>query len=127
MENLATLLWRKRRLLQAETAEIEKAQFLSFDLALQSKIDELEYAQLKVDPDGKLGHSNPLNVLRNAITILVIHRLFFAAGYSQAGDEVRRILKTIYGYENEGPQPYSCRGRRPRARVEGRELRLQRG
>jgi hypothetical protein len=47
VENLATLLWRKRRLLQVETAEIEKAQFLIWDLVLQNKIDELEYAQLK--------------------------------------------------------------------------------
>jgi hypothetical protein len=40
VENLATLLWRKRRLLQVETAEIEKAQFLNWDLALQNKVDE---------------------------------------------------------------------------------------
>src|SRR6267154_5054033 len=47
VEYLATLLWRKRRLLQVETAEIEKAQFLNLDLALQNRLDELEYAQLK--------------------------------------------------------------------------------
>src|SRR6266851_553213 len=46
VESLATVLWRKRRLLQAETAEIEKAKFLNFELVLQNKAGELEYAKL---------------------------------------------------------------------------------
>jgi len=109
VENLATLLWRKRRLLQVETAEIEKAQFLNWDLALQNKVDELEYAQLKGAPDAKLGHSNPLLLLRNAIEILNIHRLCFMAGDSESGDAIRRTLKSIYGYQDEGPEPYGWR------------------
>lgn len=48
VETLATLLWRKRRLLQVETVEIEKAQqFVNWDLELQNKADELEYAHRK--------------------------------------------------------------------------------
>ena len=109
VENLGTLLWRKRRLLQAETAEIEKSQFLSFDLFLQNKLDELEYAQLRGSSDAKLRQSNPRNLLRDAIEILDLHRLLFAADDSQPVEGVQRILKSIYGYEEEGPQPYSGR------------------
>jgi len=109
VENLATLLWRKRRLIQVETAEIEKAQFLNWDLALQNKVDELEYAQLKGASDAKLGRSNPLLLIRNAMEILNIHRLLFMAGDSQSGDAVRRTLKSIYGYQDGGPEPYGWR------------------
>src|SRR5713101_3713054 len=90
VENLASLLWRKRRLLQVETAEIEKAQFLNLDLALQNRLDELEYAQLKDASDAKPGHSNPLLLIRNAIEILNLHRLLFMAGDSQDIDATRR-------------------------------------
>lgn len=110
VENLATLLWRKRRLLQVETAEIEKAQkFVNWDLTLQNKVDELEYAQLKGAADAKLGHSNPLLLIRNAIEILNIHRLLFIADDSQDEDRMRRILKSIYGYQDGGPEPYGLR------------------
>jgi hypothetical protein len=109
VENLAALMWRKRRLFQAETAEIEKAQFLNFDLELQNKVGELEYAQLGGSSDAKLRQSNPRNLLRDAIEILDLHRLLFAADDSQAVEGVRQTLKAIYGYEEEGPQPYSWR------------------
>ncbi len=109
VENLATLLWRKRRLLQVETAESEKAQFLNLDLALQNKVDELEYAQLKDVSDAELGHSNPLFLLRNAIEILNLHRLRFMAGDSPSGDAIQRTLKSIYGYQDGGPEPYGWR------------------
>src|SRR6266446_2131729 len=109
VENLATLLWRKRRLLQVETAESEKAQFLNVDLALQNKVDELEYAQLEDVSDAELGHSNPLFLLRNAIEILNLHRLRFMAGDSPSGDAIQRTLKSIYGYQDGGPEPYGWR------------------
>jgi hypothetical protein len=99
VENLATLLWRKRRLLQVEAA----------DLALQKKADGLEYAQLKGASDAKLGHSNPLLLIRNAIEILEIHRLCFMADDSQCTDAMRRTLKSIYGYQDGGPEPYGWR------------------
>src|ERR1700674_1947736 len=38
VENLATVLWRKSRLIQAETAEIEKSHFLNWDIALQNEV-----------------------------------------------------------------------------------------
>ena len=110
VESLATLLWRKRRLLQVETAEIEKAQkFVNWDLQLQNNVDELEYAQLKGASDAKLGHSNPLLLIRNAMEILNIHRLLFMADDSQHEDRMRRILKSIYGYQDGGPEPYGWR------------------
>jgi len=110
VENLATLLWRKRRLLQVETAEIEKAQqFVNVDLALQKKVDELEYAQLKDASDAKPGHSNPLLLIRNAIEILNVHRLLFMAGDSQYIDTTQRTLKSIYGYKDGGPEPCGWR------------------
>src|SRR5216683_6653728 len=109
VENLATLLWRKRRLLQVETAEIEKAQFLVRDLALQNQVDELEYAQLKDVSDAKRGHSNALLLIRNAIQILDMNRVCVMAGDSQSEDSVLRTLKSIYGYQDEGPEPYGWR------------------
>jgi hypothetical protein len=110
VENLATLLWRKRRLLQVETAEIEKAhQFVNWDLSLQNRVDELGYANLKDSSDAKLGHSNPLLLIRNAIEILKIHRLLYMAGDSQDEDKMLRTLKLMYGYQDEGPQPYGWR------------------
>jgi hypothetical protein len=109
VESLATLMWRKRRLLQAETAEIEKAQFVNFELELQNRAGELEYAQLRGSSDAKLRQSNPRNLLRDAIEILDLHRLLFAAKDSQDVEGLRRTLKLIYGYQEECPQPYSWR------------------
>ena len=109
VENLATLMWRKRRLLQAETAEIEKARFLRIDLALEREVDNLEYAQLRDSSGARLGQSNPLTVLRNAIQILDMYRLIVLAGESESGEAIRQKLKTIHGYEKGGPAPYSWR------------------
>ena len=105
VEYLATLLWRKRRLLQVETAEIEKAPFLNWDLILQKELDGLEYAQLKGPSDAKPERSKPLLLLRNAIEILNILRQCFMAGDSKNGDAWRRTLKSVYGYQDGGPEP----------------------
>ena len=109
VQYLVALLWRKRRLIQVETAEIEKKQFLNWDLELQNKLDELEYAQLKDASDAKFGHSNPLLLIRNAIEILHIYLNCVLTGDPQSGDTVRRMLKSIYGYQDEGPEPYGWR------------------
>ena len=110
VENLSTLLWRKRRLLQVETAEIEKAQlFVNWDLELQNMVDELEYAQLKGTADAKPGHSNPLLLIRNAMEILDIHHLLFMADDPKLNDTMRRILKSIFGYQDGDPEPYGWR------------------
>ena len=109
VESLATVLWRKCRLLQAETAEIEKVQFQKFDLVLQNKAGELEYAYLGGNSDVKLGQSKLCNLLRNAIEILNMHYLLFAADDSESVESIRRALKMMYGYETESPQPYSSR------------------
>ena len=107
VEKLATNLWRQRRLLQVETAEIEKARSRISDSALQNKLDELEYAQLKDASDAKLGHSNPVLLLRNAIQIL--HLLHLSTIAAESGDIFRRALKSIYGYQDGGPEPYGWR------------------
>jgi hypothetical protein len=69
----------------------------------------LEYAQLKGASDAKLGHSNPLLLVRNAIEILNLHHLLSRADDSQDEDAIRRLLKSIYGYQDEGPEPYGWR------------------
>jgi hypothetical protein len=109
VESLATLMWRKRRLLQAETAEIEKAQFVNIELELQNKAGELEYAHLRGNSDAKLRQSDPRNRLRDAIEILDLHRLLFAAKDSQDIEGLRRTIELMYGCQEEGPQPYSWR------------------
>jgi hypothetical protein len=109
VDYLANLTWRRRRILQVETAEIKKAQSVNWDLALQNEVDELEYAQLKGASDAKHGHNNPLLLLRNAIEILRLYRLCYIAGDSQSGDRIRQTLKSIYGYQDGGPEPYGWR------------------
>jgi hypothetical protein len=109
VESLATVWWRKRRLIQAETAEIEKAQFLNVELVLQNKAGNLEYAQLGGSSDTKRGQTNLRNLLRDAIEILATHHLLYSADDPEDEESVRRSLKLIYGCETEGPQPYSWR------------------
>jgi hypothetical protein len=109
VESLATVLWRKRRLLQAETAEIEKVQFLNIDFVLQNKAGDLEYARLGGSSDVKHEQTNLPNLLRDAIEILYMHRMLFVADDSEAVESIRRTLKMMHGCETEGPQPYGWR------------------
>lgn len=111
VDHLAAVLWRKRRLMQVETAEIEKAQqFVNWDLELQHKLDELEYAQLNGSSDAKPEHTNPRLLLRNAIEILNLHRqLFLSENDSPDGDKMLRKLKLLYGYQGGDLQPYGWR------------------
>jgi hypothetical protein len=84
----------------ADQLRIKAQKSVNWDLQLQNKINELEYAQLKGSSDAKLRHSNPLLLIRNAMEILNIHRLLFMADDSQHEDRMRRILKSIYGYQD---------------------------
>jgi hypothetical protein len=59
--------------------------------------------------DAKPGHNNPLSVIRNALEILNLHRLCFIADDPQDEDTTRRTLKSIYGYQDGGPEPYGWR------------------
>jgi hypothetical protein len=107
VENLAAILWRKRRLLQVEAAEITKARILNFDSALQDKADELEYAHLKESSDGKLRRSSNLTIFENAIAILNILRL--SDGGDSGTAKVREMLRLIYGAEKDGALPCALR------------------
>jgi hypothetical protein len=109
VENLAAVLWRKRRLFQAETKEIEKAKLQHFDLVLQNKAGELQCAQLGGSSDVKLGQGNLRTVLRDAIEIFNIQRLIFMADDPENIESIRRNLEMMFGCEMEGPQPYSWR------------------
>jgi hypothetical protein len=107
VEKLATILWRERRLLQAEAAEIEKATTLNLDRMVQQEADELEYAQLKEAPDRKLTHSSNLTVFRNAIEILNIVR-GMQEDDSQA-EKAGKLFRAIYGCEKDGAPPFGPR------------------
>ena len=100
VENLAVLLWRKRRLLQAEKAEISKADVLKEDAVIKQVVQRLNYAlpetSLVAEPDSR---SN-LSVLREAIHFIEKHRLLLAANNNEELESIRRLY---FGDFPEGP------------------------
>ncbi|SRR5712692_625487 len=107
VEKLATILWRERRLLQEEAAEIQKATILNIDRMLQQEADELEYADLKEAPDRKLTHSSNLTVFRNAIEILDMVRQ--SEEDDSQVEKVGELFRMIFGCEKDGAPPYRFR------------------
>jgi len=70
VEYLTTLSWRKRRLLQVETAEISKADFLQVDSIMAQRAQVLDSARQQGASDGMRDNGNDLSVVRQAINSL---------------------------------------------------------
>jgi hypothetical protein len=112
VENLAVLLWRKRRLLQAERAEISKADVLRDDATIKQFVQRLNYALPEGPLVGELGSGSNLSVLHEAIICIEKYRMLLSA---KTDEELERIRRVLCGQPVEGPA-------RERAAREGMEI-----
>jgi hypothetical protein len=112
VENLAVLLWRKRRLLQAEKAEIAKADVLREDAAMKQVVQRLNYALPEGSLAAVLGSRSNLSVLQEAIYCIQKYRLLLSAN---TNEELERIREICFRYPLDGPA-------RERAAREGIEI-----
>jgi hypothetical protein len=101
VENLAVLLWRKRRLLQVETAEISKKDLLQIDSIMTLRAQSLDYARPKIDSHGALKNCDNRSVVREAINSLTNMRL---ALMNDDPDEVKKsgLPRLLFGSEQDG-------------------------
>jgi hypothetical protein len=107
VENLAVLLWRKRRLFQAESAEIsEKIDFMKYDSILNKYVEAWDHSRDAITTGGLLKYSNNPIVVREAIEILgMLRELITKLGFSQDS----RLLKKLYGQDQDGGSPHGLR------------------
>lgn len=94
VEYLAVLLWRRRRYLEAERAEISKSDFICEDFYLTNEAQTLDYVQLGEVSEGEQGGNNNLRVIRGAISILDLVRIGYEACRSnkEEGSKVFSLL-----------------------------------
>jgi hypothetical protein len=107
VEGLVTILWRKRRLLQAESAEISKVRFFT-------TLDAFETQQIEVWDRYRSGetaggilrpNSNP-HLIREAIDILTkLRDVIKESGFDK--DMNPFLLKKLYGLDHDGEAPAS--------------------
>ena len=98
VENLATLLWRKRRVLQAESAEIAKeSEFIVADHLERLRLEAEEHERLGETSGGMLRHSYNPFVLNRAMTILTLFRTNLEAFGFQ--DKDPWMLRKLYGLD----------------------------
>lgn len=107
VENLAAITWRKRRLVQAETAEIEKA--------TRSKlIDSIQAQQLEVwdrlragETSGGLLRPSPNpSLIEQAIVLLGRVRDYIKEFGFPKKDDDPWLLRKIYGLDHDGKVPF---------------------
>jgi len=80
VETLAALVWRKCRVLQAESAEIAgRAEFLEFDSSMAHYAEALDYARSGEASGGMLRHCDNRVVVQQAIEMLSMLRLSLEA------------------------------------------------
>jgi len=80
VETLAALVWRKRRVLQAESAEIAgRAEFLEFDSSMAQYAEAWDYARSGEVSGGMLRHWDNRVVVQQAIEMLSMLRLSLEA------------------------------------------------
>jgi hypothetical protein len=104
VESLAVLWWRKRRLYQAESAEIsEKIKFTGSDSFANQYIEAWDLSRAAIASGGMLKYSNNLYVVRQAREMLVSIRGEITKPEFQ---EESRIFKKIYGEDQDGATPY---------------------
>ena len=107
VENLALLLWRKRRCFRAENALIsEKIAFANFDSKVKRNAEAWKCSRAAITSGGLLKYSdNPL-VIREAKELLEMFReIVNTTGFS----EDSRLLKKLYGQDQDEGRPYGLR------------------
>lgn len=107
VDNLAALLWRKRRLFQAEKAEVsEKTEFATFDSAADQFVEACDRSRAAVASGGLLKHFNNLHLVQEARSLFVgLRHLVITVGFH--GD--RGILAKLYGEDPSGASPFGLR------------------
>jgi hypothetical protein len=101
VENLATIIWRKKRVLRAESAEIEEAVQLSgMDAQMDQRAEAWDCERSGEKTGGMLKNIKNMFVLRSALEILKIFRYSFEhIGFP----EDPWLLRKLYGLDyNEG-------------------------
>jgi hypothetical protein len=104
VENLAALLWRKRRLLQAENADVsENITFTEIDSMWKRSVEAWEGSRAAIASGGLLKYCNNPLAVREARELLegfraIVVRLGFK--------ENCRLLKKLYGQDQDGETPY---------------------
>ena len=107
VENLAVLLWRMRRFLAAERAEISNTtEFLEVDSLSKQHLEAWDYARAAIASGGMLKNGDNPFVIREAKEILVWIRDSITAGGLR---EDSRLLKRLYGADADGGIPYGLR------------------
>jgi hypothetical protein len=102
VENLTALLWRKRRLLQAENAEIsEKMKFIEFDFRAKRRLETWEVSRAAKVSGGLLKYSTNPRVIREARETFELIRLEVDQGQIW---KCLHLLKILYGVEQEQDQ-----------------------
>ncbi len=104
VENLAIILWRKRRVIGAESAEVDEAISYAAIDTLMAEIDEVwECSRSGESAGGMLRHHNNLHILRHAIEMLRTVRY----GLKEFGFQKNPwLLRKLYGLDHDGAAPY---------------------
>jgi len=100
VEKLAVVLWRQRRLLQVERAEIVRTDIKTADARLAHHVQALDYALPEGYFAGKPGTSSNLFILREAIHRLTKFQLAMEADCCEEGEK-QRIRRVLFGLDQE--------------------------
>jgi len=107
VENLAALLWRKRRLFQAENAEIsEKIEFTESDSIGKRYVEAWDQSRAAIESGGLLKFINNPFVVREAKEVLASFRQVLTT-YGFREDS--RLLAKLYGRDQDGGTPHGLR------------------
>jgi hypothetical protein len=107
VENLSVLLWRKRRLLQAENAEISN-QIASTETEFRAKrhLEAWEISRSASTSGGLLKHvNNPLIVTEAKETLIVFRDIVVNGKFT----ENLRLIERLYGEDRNAGIPYTFR------------------
>jgi hypothetical protein len=104
VEKLATILWRKQRILRAEAAEIEEAvQYSVHDTVMPLLAEKWDCARAGETAGGMLKHCHNPNVLREVVTMLELTRYRIElVGFSKDP----WLLRRIYGLDHDDSAPF---------------------
>jgi len=107
VERLATLHWRLRRLIRAETAEIsQKMEFAASEYAMGLYSDAWDLSRAAIFCGGLLKHSGNRMMVHQANRALAYVRDAVATnGFT----EKSRLFRKLYGQDQDGETPYGLR------------------
>jgi len=107
VENLAALFWRKRRLFQAENAEISaKMEFTEIDSIAKRYVEAWDQSRAAIESGGLLKFiNNPIVVREAKVTLAMFRQVVIACGFMEGS----RLLTKLYGEDEDEGTPYGLR------------------